>query len=133
MPLPMPLLAPVTITDRPAMEASMCPPASVDFVIFRNPAPGAVRFKASDPQRRYEPNHSRRTWTMIRTLSLPAPDAASNPVLAPGDVLGDCEILALLGQGGTGEIYLAPDRRLLTGDTLSTSCGGSIHGIRTRG
>jgi hypothetical protein len=33
-------------------------------------------------------------------------------VLTDGDVLGECEILAPLGRGGMGEVYLARDRRL---------------------
>src|SRR5262245_16643918 len=49
MPLPMPLLAPVTITDRPAMEASMCPLASVDFAIFRKPRARRGAFQGFRP------------------------------------------------------------------------------------
>ena len=32
--------------------------------------------------------------------------------LAPGALLGECEIVRLLGQGGMGEVYLARDTRL---------------------
>ncbi len=32
--------------------------------------------------------------------------------LRPGDVLGDCRIIRFVGEGGTGEVYLAQDTRL---------------------
>ena len=32
--------------------------------------------------------------------------------LQPGDTLGDCRIIRFLGEGGTGEVYLAQDTRL---------------------
>ena len=32
--------------------------------------------------------------------------------LEPGETLGDCKILALIGEGGMGEVYLADDTRL---------------------
>lgn len=38
-------------------------------------------------------------------------DLAAAGELRPGDRLGDCQVLGLLGKGGMGEVYLAHDTR----------------------
>ena len=40
------------------------------------------------------------------------PFRADQNEFAPGDILGDCKVLRMIGEGGMGEVYLAEDTRL---------------------
>ncbi len=47
-----------------------------------------------------------------RGALLLADEAAAGGELKPGDTLGDCRVVSLLGVGGMGEVYLADDTTL---------------------
>jgi serine/threonine protein kinase/tetratricopeptide (TPR) repeat protein len=46
-------------------------------------------------------------------VEIAAKDFAPIAAVAAGEVIGDYEIISLIGRGGMGEVYLAQDRRLL--------------------
>ena len=55
--------------------------------------------------------------------------------LRPGDVLGDCRIVSLLGEGGMGEVYLAEDTALgrrVAVKLLKRHLGDEVSGRRFR-
>ena len=108
--------------ERAAFLQSRCG----DDALLRQEVDSLLRFQQTEPRFLEQPAFVIDPATLQDTL---------HGELRPGDVLGDCRIESLLGEGGMGEVYLAEDTALgrrVAVKLLKRHLGDEVSGRRFR-